>query len=148
MTADSHIEEFDGLQALVIERFDRKAPSAGPPYPPHRRHMEDFCSAWGLDVYDQSVKYNQKANSLQRVAATLRTFSVDPPGDLQRLTDMLCTNVVIGNADAHGRNYSALIDPHGGAHLAPAYDLVSTVQCPGVDGKVAMTIGGSCAFGR
>lgn len=140
-TANSELVTFDGITALAVERFDRRAPKNGAAYPPLRRHMEDMCSAWGLDVYDQDAKYNQKENRLARVAETLRTHSVDPQRDIHRLAQIAVLNVVIGNADAHGRNFSVLIDPRSGVHLAPAYDLVSTVLYP-MEPKAAMTYAG------
>ena len=36
-------------------------------------------------------------------------------------------NVLIGNGDAHGKNFSLLHDPSGALQLAPFYDLMSTV---------------------
>jgi hypothetical protein len=36
-------------------------------------------------------------------------------------------NVVIGNADAHSKNYSAMIDRDGSVSLAPIYDAASVM---------------------
>ena len=51
-------------------------------------------------------------------------------------------NAIIGNADAHGKNYSMLYDG-GSRRLAPGYDLVSTVFWPALASAPAMKIGGS-----
>ena len=55
--------------------------------------------------------------------------------------DLLMFNAIIGNADAHGKNYSML---YRGAErrLAPGYDLVSTVFWPALAKTPAMKIGG------
>ena len=51
-------------------------------------------------------------------------------------------NAIIGNADAHGKNYSMLYDGKS-RRLAPGYDLVSTVFWPALASAPAMKIGGS-----
>jgi len=50
-------------------------------------------------------------------------------------------NYLIGNADAHGKNFSLLYD-EGKPRLAPAYDLLSTAVYPELAPKMAMKIGG------
>jgi serine/threonine-protein kinase HipA len=56
---------------------------------------------------------------------------------------MVVLSFLIGNNDAHGKNYSLLYLPASPqATLAPAYDLLSTVVYPGLSRKMAMSIGG------
>lgn len=45
---------------------------------------------------------------------------------LLRFLDALLFNVLIGNADAHSKNYSLLLEGPGAPRLAPLYDLIST----------------------
>jgi serine/threonine-protein kinase HipA len=45
---------------------------------------------------------------------------------LLRFLDALLFNLVIGNADAHSKNYSLLLEGPGAPGLAPLYDLIST----------------------
>jgi serine/threonine-protein kinase HipA len=47
---------------------------------------------------------------------------------------------LIGNADAHGKNYSMLYRG-GERRLAPLYDLISTMVWPGLSARPAMTVG-------
>ena len=49
-------------------------------------------------------------------------------------------NLVIGNSDAHGKNFSFFVD-HSGLSPTPWYDLVSVIQIPGVQHSMAMSIG-------
>ena len=42
--------------------------------------------------------------------------------------------MLIGNADAHGKNLSLLLPPGGRVRLAPLYDVMSTVHYPEVGG--------------
>ena len=58
------------------------------------------------------------------------------------LLDAAIIQVLIGNADAHGKNYSILYDPHHAAALAPLYDLMCTVAYPHLAATLAMKIGG------
>ena len=50
-------------------------------------------------------------------------------------------NYLIGNADAHGKNFSLLYKGDK-PELAPAYDLLSTAVYPELAEKMAMKIGG------
>jgi len=50
-------------------------------------------------------------------------------------------NYLIGNSDAHGKNFSILYKD-GSIQLAPAYDLLSTDIYPELSKKMAMKIGG------
>ena len=51
-------------------------------------------------------------------------------------------NWLIGNCDAHGKNFSLLYDT-GAPTLAPLYDLVSTVVYPDLVTRLAMSIDGA-----
>lgn len=51
-------------------------------------------------------------------------------------------NVLIGNADAHGKNLSLLHDPLGTTRLAPLYDTVPTVLWPKLRTASAMRVNG------
>jgi serine/threonine-protein kinase HipA len=77
----------------------------------------------------------------------VRTFSVQPAADAKHLQDVVIFNVLVGNADAHGKNFSILYTP-GGPRLAPFYDLMSTAFYPDLDNTFAMKIGGQGVFQR
>jgi len=47
-------------------------------------------------------------------------------------------HVVIGNGDAHGKNYSLLLEPSGTLRMAPLYDVMSTLYYR--DDRLAMYI--------
>lgn len=49
-------------------------------------------------------------------------------------------NTIVGNADAHGKNFSILYD-EGGPRLAPLYDLLATIAYPDLSPNFAMKIG-------
>jgi serine/threonine-protein kinase HipA len=72
----------------------------------------------------------------------LREWSSVPALDIPTFLDGLIFNMLIGNADAHGKNYSLLYHG-GGRRLAPYYDLVCTVAWPELSKTPAMKIGRS-----
>ena len=64
-----------------------------------------------------------------------------------KLVDAAIFNVIIGNADAHAKNFNLLRQEGGGSPivLAPLYDLVSTVMWAELSPRFAMTFGGAAA---
>ena len=69
-------------------------------------------------------------------------WSTHPAKDVLSFVDLAVFNAIIGNADAHGKNYSMLYDGTE-RWFAPGYDLVSTVCWPALSAMPAMKIGGS-----
>lgn len=61
--------------------------------------------------------------------------------DLGGLFDAVVFNLVIGNNDAHGKNFALLHREDGTTRLAPLYDLVSTVYFLDLARDMAMRIG-------
>ena len=72
-------------------------------------------------------------------------MSSAPVLDLARLLEAVIFNFLVGNNDAHGKNFSLLY--RGGRteeldiRLAPLYDVVSTVYYPELSPEMAMRIG-------
>jgi serine/threonine-protein kinase HipA len=127
------IEEFDGVPALVIERYDRSRSS-----PQGRIHQEDFNQALGASGDEKYQRYGGKV-SLARVAKVLAE-AVDPDA-LDRLLRMVVLSVALGNLDMHAKNLSLLHHPDGTITLAPAYDFVPQAH-HGDDGELALAIAG------
>lgn len=133
--ATSEIGRVGDIDYLLVERYDRKRKSD---HAVRRLHQEDFCQALGLPPH---MKYQSEGGpSLKRCFALLREASSAPVIDLQRLLDAVIFNVLIGNHDAHGKNFSLLYD-EGQTRLAPFYDLICTVRYPELTKKMAMKIG-------
>lgn len=61
--------------------------------------------------------------------------------DLRDFLTQVLFNYLIGNCDAHSKNYSILYDEKGKARLAPIYDCVSTIEYPDLTRKLSMKIG-------
>ncbi len=129
--ADFHtrIEDFDGLPALVIERFDRENGA--------RIHQEDFNQVLGASG---NQKYQEIGGvvSLDRVADAVARLA--PTEDLRRLARMVTLSVAIGNLDMHTKNIGILHSDDGGVRLAPAYDQVPHAHASETDGRMALAI--------
>ncbi len=120
---------------LLVERYDRDVAPTGSV---RRLHQEDFCQALGVPV---ERKYQSEGGpSLEDGFALLRRVCARPAADVMKLLDAVIFNVVVGNADAHGKNFSILY-ADSGPRLAPLYDLLSTVQYPELSPRFAMKIG-------
>ena len=93
---------------LVVERYDRKSCPADAPIDGHvrfrRLHQEDFCQALGMLGTE---KYEVSRRSYARsMADALRRYASNPIEDILRLFDLIAFNYIIGNCDAHLKNYS------------------------------------------
>jgi serine/threonine-protein kinase HipA len=75
-----------------------------------------------------------------RIASNSCAASPRPAVDVLKLLDAVIFNVIAGNADAHGKNFSILYSDEG-PRLAPLYDLLATVAYPELSPKFAMKIG-------
>ena len=79
--------------------------------------------------------------------ALLRRVAARPAVDVLKLLDAVIFNLIVGNADAHGKNFSILYD-RDGPRLAPLYDLLATVAYPELSPKLAMRIGKRATLGE
>jgi serine/threonine-protein kinase HipA len=143
-TATVEIRHDEGIDYLLVERYDRVHREASGKPVVERLHQEDFCQAQGIV---SEMKYQKEGGpSLKQCFALLREVSGTPVVDLARLLDAVIFNYLIGNNDAHGKNFSLLYhgigtnDPE--IRLAPLYDLVSTIYYPELSRNMAMKIGG------
>lgn len=126
---------------LLVERYDRILVDGAV----HRLHQEDFCQALGIP---STWKYQGEGGPNMKTCFDLiRRVSMLPGVDLSSLLDVVIFNVIIGNADAHGKNFSLLYTKDG-LRLAPFYDLVSTIHYPAFDPSFAMKIGDQSALER
>jgi serine/threonine-protein kinase HipA len=110
----------EGESVLAVERFDRRRLETGGIA---RIHQEDVCQA--LRIWPQHKYESGGGPGLSRVGALLGEASVQPLLDRRSLLRLAIFNMLIGNADAHGKNLSVLHE-QAGVRLAPAYDLVAT----------------------
>ncbi|HUN79584.1 MAG TPA: type II toxin-antitoxin system HipA family toxin [Solirubrobacteraceae bacterium] len=123
-----------GLPYLLVERYDRDPTTD----PIRRLHQEDFCQALGRP---SERKYQSEGGpSVVDIVKLLRLCSAVPARDQTILWRALVLNWLIGNCDAHAKNFSLLYDKRDPT-LAPLYDLVSTAVYPELTHRLAMSIG-------
>ncbi len=134
--ANVEIHTAGNIDYLLVERYDRTHAAEGNV---HRLHQEDFCQALG--IASENKYQNEGGPSLKNCFALLREVSSAPVIDLQRLLDAVIFNFLVGNNDAHGKNFSFIYEG-GEARLAPLYDIVCTLYYPELSKKMAMKIGG------
>ncbi len=140
----------EGVEYLRVERYDRIHRQSGGATVLERLHQEDFCQAQNIV---SEMKYQKEGGpSLKQCFRLLREASSAPVIDLARLLDAVIFNYLIGNNDAHGKNFSLLY--HGAEasnleiRLAPLYDVVSTIYYPELSQDMAMKIGGQYSSER
>ncbi len=120
---------------FLVERYDRIHDDSVV----KRLHQEDFCQAMGIMP---DIKYEREGGpNFAQCQDILRESSAKPAADQIALLERLIFNYLIGNADAHGKNFSLLYRSNK-PELAPAYDLLSTAVYPDLSAKMAMKIGG------
>jgi serine/threonine-protein kinase HipA len=112
--------EFGARKLIVVERFDRIISENGDV---ERIHQEDFCQALSLSP---KTKYQEDGGpSLKKIAGILRVFA--RPDSLRRLLQATYVNILVGNGDAHGKNFSLMHHRDGSLELTPLYDVMSTL---------------------
>jgi serine/threonine-protein kinase HipA len=137
---------------LVVRRFDRVVVQgvghgAGEPTV-QRLHIIDACQASDLP---ESYKYERNLGSGEHVRDVREGVSFETLFErveqtvnkaVARMTLLRWAmfQFLIGNSDAHGKNFSFFVRREG-LDPAPWYDLVSVVQYPGIDHELAMAWG-------
>jgi serine/threonine-protein kinase HipA len=129
---------------LLVDRYDRLIDSQG-----HRQrlHQEDFCQALG--VVPEMKYQNEGGPDLAQCFELVRSATRPSAPQVLRLLDYVIFNALIGNHDAHAKNFSLLyLGEKSGKPpvLAPFYDTLSTAVYPTLTPKMAMKIGSKYKF--
>ena len=98
----------DGSLAYIVKRFDREFGV--------KIHQEDFSQ-----ILESEDKYE---GSIERIGRKLKEISTAPGYDVQVLFERVVFNFIIGNGDAHLKNYSIAYKDKETVRLTPAYDIV------------------------
>lgn len=132
---------FGGMSALVSERFDRVIEAPGKV---RRLHQEDLCQA--LSIHPDNKYPNEGGPSPSSILHLLAGHE-NGQENIIAFTLQLFFNYLIGAPDAHGKNYSVLLDGKD-VKLAPLYDCASALAYDGdeVTMRAAMAIGGERRF--
>lgn len=139
---ESVLQKTGQASIALVKRYDRSCVDGVW----ERLHQEDFCQALGISPV---AKYQQEGGpSLRQCSDLLRRHSAFPVVDLQRLLRWCLFNLLVGNADAHGKNISLLYEDDQSLRLAPFYDLVCTRNYENISRHLAMSIGGQTDPGQ
>lgn len=103
----SELKRFDTCSHFITERFDRT--------PEGKVHMQSLAALTG------------GANSYEDAFNVVRRLKLDY-ADKEQLFRMMVFNVLGGNIDDHDKNFSFLMDRQGRWSLAPAYDMVFSID--------------------
>ncbi|MEU6849793.1 HipA domain-containing protein [Actinacidiphila alni] len=142
-----HRDELDGLPdrmwpnaeewAYAVRRFDRASDGSR-----SRIHIEDFAQV--RDKYPRD-KYSSTFETVAAVAYRGRDLA-----SLREAARRIAFSTVVGNGDAHLKNWSLIYRDGRSPSLSPVYDLVSTVSYSpdGQPEDLGMKFGGSRRFER
>lgn len=107
---------------LAVERFDRSAQAAV--------HIEDACQLLTLmpgQKYSGAKEFVKLIRVLDRIGAR----GID---DVRQFFIRQAVNTLVGNADAHLKNFSVIYRDGITPELSPAYDIVCVSALPGFRG--------------
>ena len=116
----------DKSLAYVVKRFDREKSV--------KIHQEDFGQ-----ILEQTDKYK---GSVEQIGRKLKEISSAPGYDVQLLFEQVVFNFILGNGDAHLKNYSIAYRDKDNIRLTPAYDIVCSKLVIQGDEDSAITIHG------
>lgn len=103
--------------ALAVVRYDRRLGEDGRV---RRLHQEDFAQANSLYP---SQKYEGPNASGLDLCGLLRTGDQMSSPEKSQLVDQVVFNLLVGNTDAHAKNYSMILQD--GFSMTPIYDVLS-----------------------
>lgn len=135
--AETDVLEVASTPCLYVRRFDRIGKGLGRVA---RVHQEDMCQALGVLP---AAKYEENGGpSVAAIVELLRRLRGPYMArDVNDFVHAVLVNFLLGNSDAHGKNFALLYEPDG-IRLAPLYDIVSTAVYEDLTDRMAMSIGG------
>jgi serine/threonine-protein kinase HipA len=131
------LREIDRQPCLIVERFDRTWNDDLP----GQIHLEDACQALGaFEKYEYDDDGAKVGPGFPELSSLIDAMSV-PALERRKLRTWAIFNLLIGNADAHGKNLAIIHGIDGGAEISPFYDLVCTALYRDLTRDLAMAIG-------
>jgi serine/threonine-protein kinase HipA len=139
LLGDEEVNKFDlgnvskiNEHALIVIRFDRTADGK-------KLRLEDFAQ---ILLKPRGRDFNGKYDAAyEDVAEAIKKYSARPEIDLAKFLRRLIVFVLVGNCDAHLKNFSLLETPQG-LRLSPAYDILNTAIYIDLDQNIALSIDG------
>lgn len=115
----SDVKQAEDVSFLLINRYDRAIGDVDGNRYVRRLHQEDFCQALGRFPRE---KYEKEGGPGWKECFDLMRRTADPITSLTELLRRAIFQFLIGNPDAHAKNYS-LVYKADGTHLSKLYDV-------------------------
>jgi len=143
--ASVSLRKYGNHPVLMIERFDRIVYEDNTI---ERLHIIDGCQMLDLPSsykYERNFGSGRDVSEVREGASFAKLFAITnhcevPATAKLQLLDWAIYTLIIGNADAHGKNISFYIRSSG-ISVAPYYDMLSILMHDGVDHELAMAYG-------
>ena len=117
-TAENALVRFsDGELAYITKRFDRKEGE--------KNRLEDFCQIGGISPESNGPDFKY-GSSYQAMRNIIVKHCAAAKIEIEKLFKLILFNYIIGNGDAHLKNFSLIETLNGDFILSPAYDLLNT----------------------
>ena len=126
--------QIEDVEFLLIERYDRLCNGNEI----SRLHQEDACQALG--ILSNNKYQNDGGPSIADIYTLIKAQTTIPLLETRAFLQYMLFNFIIGNCDAHGKNYS-LIFQDNTVKLTPIYDTVCTLAYPNLTQKLSMKLG-------
>lgn len=114
----SRVAEFDGVKALVVERFDRRYGDGWI----MRLPQEDMCQALGVSP---NIKYESDGGPGVESIMRLLMQARDSKHDRELFFKSQVLFWLLAAIDGHAKNFSVFIEPEGRFRMTPLYDIMS-----------------------
>lgn len=136
-TAANGIIHFsDGEPAYITRRFDLKSDQT-------KYQQEDFAQLLNRTsaLHGQNYKYDA---TYEEIGTLIRKYVPAALPALEELFRLVVFNYVVGNGDAHLKNFSLMQLQTGEYRLTPAYDLMSTKLHTPYENDIALELYEDC----
>ena len=147
-TAKTALLEVDGAPlTLVVQRFDRTEKNGVF----NRIHQEDCAQAMGLSPnqkYAASGTPRRNDPTLLWITSLLKNYAENPLEQMEQLLCQVFVNIVLGNTDAHAKNYAFLHPDENTISLSPMYDVVPATEITPQVVEMGMRVNGRIRHDR
>lgn len=134
---------------LVVTRFDREVHVVEGTPEVRRHHIIDACQACDMPVsfkYERNLGRGPQVKDIREGVSFERLFGCvaltgSKAATRRAMLQWALFQFLIGNTDAHGKNFSFHVQPGGLLRPTNWYDLVSVLQYTGLNTELAMAYG-------
>lgn len=138
--ANAYLDSFGSRRAIIVERFDRTGTGS-------RLHQEDFTQALALASEAKYEGTTAPPSRLTRLVNAAVPHTRDEAAFRRDLLRAVTFNLLIGNGDAHSKNYSLTLSDGGEVLLAPLYDVAPTLLLYQPSGLAGHAVSGQIRLG-